>query len=378
MPAVSSIRSKYSQEYWLKTKNELLNLIDLESKKISFFDKYKIKKKDFNVFINKAKGLDWLTNQEVNSIIEYSPEATERVKFLFHRFKFSFLAKHRIYSEIPAYILIEPCSICNMRCPMCYQTDKSFTTKSFMGKMDLDLYKKIIDECFKQGIGSVTLASRGEPTLHPQLGEMIKYGKGKIMEFKMNTNASRLTKELSYQILDSTLSHLVFSVDSHIKEEYESIRKGGKFDEIYENIKYFWNLRNSSKFKSRKIRVSISGIKVFDSQDPEGFKNFWQDYADDAYLSKPQERWDTYNNEILHSFKETCIYPWERLYIWHDGIINPCDVDYKSTLSPGNIKELGSIVKAWKELKTLREKMLSGNRNSISPCDRCGVSHVHL
>ena len=35
-----------------------------------------------------------------------------------------------------------------------------------MGVMKYDLYKKILDEANDIGVGAITLASRGEPTLH--------------------------------------------------------------------------------------------------------------------------------------------------------------------------------------------------------------------
>ena len=60
-----------------------------------------------------------------------------------------------------------------MRCPMCFQTDKSFTKNSFMGKIDINFFKKLIDECHSEGIGALTMASRGEPTLHPELKSMM-------------------------------------------------------------------------------------------------------------------------------------------------------------------------------------------------------------
>ena len=50
----------------------------------------------------------------------------------------------RITPSVPSYVLIEPTSICNMRCPMCFQSDKSFTKKPFMGIMSIDLAKNIL------------------------------------------------------------------------------------------------------------------------------------------------------------------------------------------------------------------------------------------
>ena len=62
------------------------------------------------------------------------------------------------------------------------------------------------------------------------------------------------------------------------------------------------------------------------------------------------------------------------MYVWFDGKCNPCDADYKSYLSYGNINE-NSIKKIWnsKKIKSLRLKHLNNQRKNIVPCDRCGI-----
>ena len=67
----------------------------------------------------------------------------------------------KILDEYPPYLQIEPSSICNYRCVFCFETDKSFTTKKngFMGTMEVDLFKDIIDEA-KDNIEFISLASR--------------------------------------------------------------------------------------------------------------------------------------------------------------------------------------------------------------------------
>ena len=171
------------------------------------------------------------------------------------------------------------------------------------------------------------------------------------------------------------LNEVVIAIDSHLKDEYELIRIGGDFDKVFENVSVFWELRNSPKYKSKKIRVSISGIKLLDTQNQFEFKKFWENYSDDAYLNYPEERWNTYANQKHPELRKSCLYPWERMYIWHDGTVNPCDVDYKSFLSPGNLKDIGSIETCWRQLNSLRASHLSQNRSMINPCDRCGVYH---
>ena len=68
---------------------------------------------------------------------------------------------------------------------MCYQSDKSFSAKSqgFMGYMKFDLLKKVVDE-IEGKIDGVTFASRGEPTLHPELDKFLEYCEGKFLALK--------------------------------------------------------------------------------------------------------------------------------------------------------------------------------------------------
>ena len=45
---------------------------------------------------------------------------------------------------------------------MCFQVDKTFSNNSeFMGNMDLELFKKTIDDAQNIGIQAVTLTGRG-------------------------------------------------------------------------------------------------------------------------------------------------------------------------------------------------------------------------
>ena len=99
----------------------------------------------------------------------------EKLNYLNHRYKFYKANKFHEEYESPPYLLLEPVSACNLRCPMCFQIDKTFTRKPFMGIMKWDLFTRLIDEAEELSVGSITLASRGEPTMHPKYSEMLKY-----------------------------------------------------------------------------------------------------------------------------------------------------------------------------------------------------------
>ena len=90
------------------------------------------------------------------------------------------------------------------------------------------------------------------------------------------------------------------------------------------------------------------------------------------------ERWDTYNNLEHPEINDPCELLWDRMYVWFDGKVNPCDADYKSHLSYGNVKE-NSIKEIWesKIIAKTRENHLSGKRKNINPCNKCGVTFIN-
>ena len=349
-------------------KNKILNVLKTHIDKNNNSEDQKILKKIIQFFDDDE--LSFLSNQEIQFLNLHSSKIW--AKYLIFRYKFIFNTQKHIVSEFPLYLLIEPVSACNLRCTMCFQVDESFSSdKNFMGKMDLELFKKIIDQAYEGGTQAITLASRGEPTMHPQLDEMLNYCNGKFLELKINTNATLLTEKLSYKILKSDITDIVFSVDSYKKEEYEKIRVNGIFEKVLNNIKKFQEIRNTS-FPNSKCTTRISGVKVMKEQDPVLFKQFWEQYVDHVVIVEMEPRWDTYNNPLEFAGKGPCHLLWERMYVWYDGISNVCDADYKSKLSPGSIKNK-SIKEIWNGDKytQLRNSHKNGMRSECTPCDRC-------
>jgi len=297
------------------------------------------------------------------------------LKYLTFRFKFYLASSQRVVFDAPPYLLIEPVSACNLRCPMCFQIDKTFTRKPFMGTMKWALFKRLIDEADKLNIGAITLASRGEPMMHPKFCEMLSYiqSKKNIFELKINTNATFLTEKISHSIFKSNVSQAIISADHYEKEAYEKLREGADYDKIISNVEMFYKIRE--KYYPESItEIRVSGVDYYKNLNRGKFTEFWLQYSDNVSATFPVERWDTYNNEPHENINSPCSFLWDRMYVWFDGVCNPCDEDYKSYLSYGNVKE-STIKKVWnsKALFDIREKHLNNNRNSITPCDRCGI-----
>ncbi len=332
----------------------------------------------FNQIKNKKK-FDFPINKHMEMFIVKNQKNIRRIiKYIIFRYKFYIAGKNKINLGYPPYLLIEPVSTCNLRCPFCFQTDKSFTKKPFMGVIDFDFFKKIVDQANNLETGAITIASRGEPTMHKKFIEMLEYinQKENIFEIKTNTNGTYLTEKMCHAIFKNNVTQVVISSDHYIKEDYERLRLGSNFEKVVKNVDMLFNIRKEF-YPDSFTEIRISGIDNERNLDREKFKNFWIKRCDHVTASFPLERWNTYENEVLPNIKDPCENLWDRMYVWFDGKVNPCDADYKSYLSYGSAKEY-DLKELWnnKAISRTREQHMKKNRNEINPCDRCGVTFL--
>lgn len=351
----------------IKNKEEILNAFQgtsLES--LSEEDK-----QVFNHLFDSLKKGDWslLTPQELRFLRE--DQKKDWVDYLLFRWKFKNYPTLKKFPPFPLYLLIEPTSICNLKCRMCYQSDESFSKeKSFMGKMEFQLFKKIIDEAATKGTRSITLASRGEPTLHSDFPKMLNYCSKKFFELKINTNALLLNDDSIHSILSNAVDIVVFSVDAYNESMYKDIRRSSQFGKVVDNIKKFKFIRDEH-YPNSHLVTRAHAIMVEKDFDQQKFLTFWQNHVDEVTHQKCITRWDIYN-EKKSEIKRSCLSGLDRLYIWHDGTCNPCDADYKSCLSFGNAKT-STIQSLWSNslIHSFRSKHINGQRDELYPCDRC-------
>jgi uncharacterized radical SAM superfamily Fe-S cluster-containing enzyme len=88
--------------------------------------------------------------------------------------------------------LVEVTSSCNLQCPMC------FAESGPGGKhIDFATFTRMVDRLIElEGIADVLQISGGEPTLHPDILEMVRYAYGQpIQAVMINTNGIRLAHD---------------------------------------------------------------------------------------------------------------------------------------------------------------------------------------
>ena len=364
----------------------LKNENDIDVNKIIKLLKVKIKDETNptkkNIFEKIANDLS-NNSSEIESQFKLTPNVIEELKtmndneigkYLYHRYRYEIFPQEKILDEFPPYLQIEPTSICNYRCVFCYQTDNIFNKKSnkFMGHMTFDTFKDIVDQ-IEGKVEFVSLASRGEPLMCKDIEKMLLYTTGKFLNLKINTNASMLTEKKIHAVLQSGVKTLVFSADAADEKNYSKLRVNGDLNRILKNIEMFNQIRDKS-YVSSKIITRVSGVKVNDQQNIDDMQSFWGNLVDQVAFVNYVPWENVYDSKEI-DVASPCSDLWRRMFVWWDGKVNPCDVDYKSKLSIEGGIQKDTISNIWRSdgYDRLREAHLNENRSKVDPCNKCNV-----
>lgn len=280
--------------------------------------------------------------------------------------------RHHV-SDYPLDLDIEVTSRCNLDCPMCWRTDR--LQKDLFGPvedMDLGLYRKIVDEAGEGGVAAIKLCLLGEPLMHPDIVEIVRYAKESgVIDVIFNTNGVLLTEKMARDLLEAGIDGIFISFDSDERESYEKIRVGASFEEVVNNVANLYRLRNSSpRYGHVHIRVSKVIFPHEGQAEVERFIRFWQDKADavgfNTYM-KPSES----GSEVAGPCA-CCDMIWQRMSVMTNGDVLPCCSVNLPLYLLGNLREQ-SIHELWhgERMTRLREAHLSGRFREIPMCATC-------
>lgn len=279
----------------------------------------------------------------------------------------------------PLSIWIEPTNKCNLKCLMC---PNSVISQDTLGFMDINLYKKIINQC-KKYISFVTLCISGESLLHPKFTQMVKYAKDNGIKTYLSTNATVLTPKLSRQIIKSGLDWINFSFDGCTKETYEKIRIGGKFEPTLKNVVDFLKIKKELKSpittELQIILLDKEGQKDYKKNINLFRKNFSNLPLTTIQIRKPSTWGNVFSNtkkfipKKLSNTFSPCSYLWGSLGILWDGKVVACCSDFFGQNILGNVND-DSIKTIWNNKKIINFRKAMINKTYLkhnSSCNNC-------
>ncbi len=283
----------------------------------------------------------------------------------------------------PFLVQIFPAYACNFSCNYCIHSipreKRGFIANKSM--MDFDFYKKCINDLteFPQKIKMLRFAATGEPLLHPQIAEMVKYAKQKNIANSLDivTNASLLTKEISDKLIDAGLDWLRISIQGLSSNRYREVCGSEiDFENFVERIRYFYKKRWRTKVYIKIIDCALEKgeeekfYEIFgDISDKIAIEHLTPAVSDIDYLKLSDKPLEISQNGNTVQNAYICPQPFYMMQINPDCNVVPC-CSMKTAFICGNASE-DSLVGIWSggRLKKFQIAKLKHQKNHI--CQKC-------
>ncbi len=295
--------------------------------------------------------------------------------------------KKPIHWGMPLTMEIEPTTSCNLRCPQCPSGLREFTRNT--GMLNLELYKKIIDEIHEDLIWLV-LYFQGEPFLNTSFLEFVKYAAAKNIYTATSSNAHYFTSDMAKATVQSGLDRLIISIDGTTQNTYSKYRIGGNIEKVIEGTENLLKWKKELGLKTphiiwqfiafkhnehqipeikklaKKIGVDELGIKTAQIYDYETSDNFIPTNEDLSRYTKTEDGYKI-KNKLLNQ----CWRMWRGSVITWDGLVVPCCFDKDATHQFGNVSDF-SFKAVWQndQYNRFRTAILK-SRKEIDICKNC-------
>jgi radical SAM protein with 4Fe4S-binding SPASM domain len=300
----------------------------------------------------------------------------------------SFILKRPFVWGEPYIISVEPCSLCNLKCPEC--PTGAGIIKRGNQNLDFQVYKEII-EGIKSTAIHLLLYFQGEPLLNKEIYSMIKYTQERGLYSVISTNGQRLDPVNSRSIIESGLDRIIISADGIEQSTYQKYRAGGDLGKIIDGIKILQALKKEKKIYKPEIVLQFLVFRHNENQ-VDSFRQFGKNWgADKVWIKTAQvinsdkaaeiipanpdySRYVTYMGnklKIKSELKNWCSRLWRTCVITTDADVIPCCFDKEAKYRMGSLKD-ETLSEIWKneKYKHFRKRILS-QRRQIDICNNC-------
>lgn len=152
----------------------------------------------------------------------------------------------------PLYVKLKLVWTCNLRCAMCnhWRDDRDHP-------LELRQFKPIIDDLAALGCRKIHV-SGGEPTLYPELPDLVRYITGHGIRVNMTTNGTLLTRDRARALAEAGLTAANISIDSPDPRLHDKIR--GVKGSWKRTVKGFRRLRRRLKKGNLRLNTVVGRL----------------------------------------------------------------------------------------------------------------------
>ena len=284
------------------------------------------------------------------------------------------ITRHPRSSRYPTAINIETTNHCNEACWFCPRAD---ATRGF-GFVSLEMVRRIVDEGVPYGPITYFLHKDGEPLMHPQILEIIRYIKkahpGNIIH--LTTNGVLLKESIARRLIELKVDLVRVGIRAATEDTYFKVHKKQHFKRVKDNIQTLLRLKRETAAKTPAVITQI--VVCEDTKDEiDLFRQTWEN--EDVFMEiKDFMSWGGWASDGTLPESNTdyrrppCIDPFHNAVINWDGQVSLCSLDWNCAVKLGDIKD-ASLKEVWnaKPVTAVREAHLNGNFNQNSLCANC-------
>ncbi len=293
---------------------------------------------------------------------------------------------------------VEVSSACNLKCPQCFSHIEGHHT----GLFSKTLWDEKILPILSQ-LTDVHLVGIGEPLLHRDFFHFVEDARRANVEVHTTSNLQLVDEKIAERIVKSGIKKLSFSCDGATKETYEQIRIKGSFAKLQESLSLINGFKRTLKTEFPHLILNFGGTRRNIHELPlvvdlakknqvssiiayhnviylEGLKDeslyHHQALSDEKFIEAKQHA-DSLDVAMFlpglfaqpikyQSGKIYCGYPYRHLYIYSNGLIGPCCMDFPDRYVLGDIND-SSLEEVWNSMPFLKLR----HELSCAPSETC-------
>jgi radical SAM protein with 4Fe4S-binding SPASM domain len=244
-----------------------------------------------------------------------------------------------------------------------------------VGYMRPALFRRIIDQAAPE-LEFAYLHHLGESLFHGQLGELIRYAKGRGVGLGLSTNATYLTRRKGEALLRSGLDFLVISLDGASPDAYLRMRPGGDFSSTLANVQGFLAMRGARAQPQVAVQMIVT---EHNRGEVRAFAQTWEGRA--LVMIKEARDWagqvqvpaaGLRPRAQAREQRPVCRMPWTEMTVLWDGLVVPCANVYERQNVLGDLR-VQTVDEVWNgaAMQALRRAHLQGQAGKVPVCATC-------
>ncbi|MBT3408340.1 radical SAM protein [archaeon] len=161
----------------------------------------------------------------------------------------------------PRVMVIDPHHRCNTNCTHCWvhtpgvSHGSEFLNTSF----PMNRFKRMIDDASELKVETIILQGDGEPLLHPNSLDMLRYAVKRGIDVRFFTNGILLNEKVARAVVEIGVKEIYCSFPAGTKETYKKInpiQKPETYDKVVKNLKRLMEIKKEADAQDPRVIVT--------------------------------------------------------------------------------------------------------------------------